>query len=87
MKSRNDNLVRVKPTIPLMVKFLGSDDLAEMRLRVATLNNARHNFMMIEESYFLWVKKIQDKYGLPKGKFDIDQVSGEIKQKAVSNGG
>lgn len=65
--------------------FLSGDDLKEMHLRVSTLTAARNNFAMVEESYKYWVSSLKTKYGLPDGKFDIDQTSGEIKPK-VSNG-
>jgi len=56
---------------------LEAPDLQEFRLRRATLDTARFNFLMIEEAYNRWCKDICNKYGL-SGKYDIDVQTGAI---------
>lgn len=54
---------------------LTPEELEEFRLRQVTLNNARFNFLMIQESYQAWVKDTGVKYNI-EGKFTIDLQSG-----------
>jgi hypothetical protein len=62
---------------------LSADDLQEFLLRRATLNNAKFQALMVEESYQLWSKNLRAKYNLPT-KFEIDPVTGVVTGKGES---
>ena len=56
---------------------LNADDLMEFRLRRNSLDLARFNFLMVEESYQAWCLRMAAKYGM-EGKFNIDAGTGLI---------
>ena len=63
-----------------------ADELVEFRLRRTTLEQARCQFLMIEESYQHWCEAIGKKYELA-GKFSVDSASGALMPQAeVPNG-
>jgi len=64
---------------------LTPEELAEFTVRQQSLNVARCQFAMIEESYITWVNTIKTRYGLT-AQFDIDLSDGTLMSKEeVSN--
>ena len=61
--------------------ILTPEDLTEFRLRRNTLDHARNQFLMVEESYNRWSKNIGLRYKL-KGKFTVDSATGVLKAVA-----
>jgi hypothetical protein len=56
---------------------LSAQDLQEFQFRQATLNRARHTYMMVQESYQGWIKSAAIRYGF-SGEITISMVTGEI---------
>ena len=67
-----------------MVK-LTPEDLQEFGLRRTTLNNARHQAIMVEEAFQQWTKTIRLRYDIPTPKFSIDPATGEITPQGERN--
>ena len=63
-----------------VIKLL-PEDLLEFQLRRATLNNAKFQSLMVEESYVLWSKNLRVKYTIPTAKFEIDPQTGVVTSK------
>ncbi len=64
-----DNAIKLTP-----------EELAEFMIRQQSLNVARCQFAMIEESYTTWVNVIKTRYGLT-AQFDIDLEDGTLLPK------
>ena len=66
-------------------KQLSEGDLLEFRLRRAAYDQARNNYLMIEESYQAWLKKIGKQYRMP-AQFDLNQQTGVLLPREKANG-
>lgn len=60
---------------------LAPEDLQEFQLRRATFNNARFQWLMVEEAYVTWSKNVREKYDIPTAKFDINPQTGVVTPK------
>ena len=61
-------------------------ELEEFKIRLATLQRARAELVMLEESYQVWIGRIRDKYELA-GPFDIRVDNGEMTPKVTGSNG
>jgi len=71
---------KFRSVVPHREIILSPEDLQEFTLRRATLNNAKFQALMVEESYILWSKNLREKYALPV-KFDINPQTGVVTER------
>jgi len=71
----------LRAAVPHKAIVLSPEDLQEFTLRRATLNTAKFQALMVEESFQTWSKTLRDKYKLPV-KFEIDPTTGVVTGKS-----
>ena len=57
---------------------LTTQQLIEFHCRKATFDHARTNFLMVEESYYRWLRAVRNEYKIKTAKFNIDGKTGEL---------
>ena len=63
---------------PVKEAKLNTQELYEFHLRKMAIDAARTNFLMIEESYYTWLKAVREKYKVKTNKFNIDGKTGAL---------
>jgi hypothetical protein len=57
---------------------LTTPELIEFHQRKMALDASRNQFLMVEESYYGWLKTVRVKYNIKASKFNIDGKTGAL---------